>query len=70
MAGVHQKQPAESFNDIFLLSKRLLRPGISVEESQALYNKWASVGTYDKVWSPLSEICVHSRLTLGMANKL
>ena len=55
MAGVHQKQPAENFNDIVLLSKRLLRPGISIEESQALYNKWASVGTYDKVWSPLSE---------------
>ena len=49
MAGVQQNKPAEYFNDIVLLSQRLLRPGISIEESQTMYNKWASLGTYDEV---------------------
>ncbi|XP_076461448.1 malonyl-[acyl-carrier protein] O-methyltransferase-like [Babylonia areolata] len=43
------KQQGENFNDIATLSQLIYRPGISVEESQALYNKWAALGTFDQL---------------------
>ncbi|XP_076468266.1 malonyl-[acyl-carrier protein] O-methyltransferase-like isoform X2 [Babylonia areolata] len=37
------------FDDVVTLSQVIYRPGISVEESQDLYNKWASLGCYDQL---------------------
>lgn len=40
---------AEHWNDIKVINKEILRPGISHQESQELYNIWARMGTYDKL---------------------
>jgi len=42
-----QDVSTQRFTDIVEISARLLRPGISVEESQKLYGQWVASGTYD-----------------------
>ncbi|KAK7110369.1 methyltransferase-like protein 27 [Littorina saxatilis] len=50
MTNTNQNVPVpDHFSDMTTLSKQLLRPGISREESQALYNQLASLGAYDKL---------------------
>ncbi|XP_076451633.1 malonyl-[acyl-carrier protein] O-methyltransferase-like [Babylonia areolata] len=39
----------EHFYDMKAFSQMIYRPGITIDESQALYNKWAALGTYDQL---------------------
>jgi len=57
-----QDVSTQRFTDIVEISARLLRPGISVEESQKLYDQWASTGTYDQLSDKAQYFTSHDKI--------
>ncbi|PVD30521.1 hypothetical protein C0Q70_09788 [Pomacea canaliculata] len=54
------------WHDIYRVTDDLLRPGISVDESQRMYDQWAKMGTYDALAVESKYYTAHDQIILGI----
>ncbi|XP_025095587.1 uncharacterized protein LOC112564756 [Pomacea canaliculata] len=54
------------WHDIYRVTDDLLRPGISVDESQRMYDQWAKMGTYDALAVESNYLMAHDQIILGI----
>nr|KAG5705137.1 hypothetical protein BaRGS_030854 [Batillaria attramentaria] len=68
MSSDTNQSAADPWNDIAVVNEKLLRPGISLQESQDLYNMWARMGTYDKLYlsAEAKYYTAHDQLMTGV----